>query len=123
MRYFRLRGTNINELSRCIGNLRALQTHNVYSIGDSAILLPDEICNTNQLRYLIGHFNWPFRVNGLTNFQTLNFAEVDDCMELHPLDLINLCELYVFFAGKEKIFTLDYWWIKKPLNLGSMGGL
>ncbi|KAF5946086.1 hypothetical protein HYC85_016314 [Camellia sinensis] len=52
--------------------------------------------------------NWPFRVENLTNLQTLKVIEVDDRMEFNPSrDLINLRELYVVLNGEGKGFTLD----------------
>ncbi|CAL5397458.1 unnamed protein product [Camellia sinensis] len=108
-RYFRVSDSNINKIPPSIGNLQTLQTLE-FSKSDSPIMLPDEICNAKQLRHLIGCFKWPFRVENLTNLQTLNWIdiEVDDRMELNPLtDLINLHELYVALNGELKGFTLD----------------
>ncbi|THG05776.1 putative disease resistance RPP13-like protein 2 [Camellia sinensis] len=108
-RYFRVSDSNINKIPPSIGNLQTLQTLE-FSKSDSPIMLPDEICNAKQLRHLIGCFKWPFRVENLTNLQTLNWIdiEVDDRMELNPLtNLINLHELYVALNGELKGFTLD----------------
>ncbi|GMP60812.1 hypothetical protein CsSME_00023524 [Camellia sinensis var. sinensis] len=71
-------------------------------------MLPDEIYNAKQLRHLIGRFKWPFRVENLTNLQTLKFIEVYDRMEFNPSrDFMNLCKLYVVLNGESKGFTLD----------------
>ncbi|THG04353.1 hypothetical protein TEA_014976 [Camellia sinensis var. sinensis] len=68
----------------------------------------DEIYNAKQLRHLIGRFKWPFRVENLTNLQTLKFIEVYDRMEFNPSrDFMNLCKLYVVLNGESKGFTLD----------------
>ncbi|KAF5946078.1 hypothetical protein HYC85_016306 [Camellia sinensis] len=109
LRYFRISDSKINKIPPSIGNLQTLQTLE-FSQSHSPIMLPDEICNAKQLRHLIGRFRWPFRVENLTNLQTLNsiYIEVDDRMELNPLtDLINLHELYVELSGELKGFTLD----------------
>ncbi|KAL7259340.1 hypothetical protein ACSBR1_005274 [Camellia fascicularis] len=109
LRYLRISGSKINKISPSIGNLQTLQTLE-FSGFLRSIRLPDEICNAKQLRHLIGCFKWPFRVENLTNLQTLNriYIEVDDRMELNPLtDLINLHELNVVLNGELKGFTLD----------------
>ncbi|KAI8024290.1 Disease resistance protein RPP13 [Camellia lanceoleosa] len=59
--------------------------------------------------------HWPFRVENLTNLQTLNCVVVYGRMEFNPLrDLINLRELYIVVDGESKLtygesegFTLD----------------
>ncbi|KAI8023086.1 Disease resistance protein RPP13 [Camellia lanceoleosa] len=107
LRYLRISDSQINKIPPSIGDLQTLQTLE-FSQRSGPIMLPDEICNAKQLRHLIGHFNWPFRVENLTNLQTLNYIEVDDRMEFNPLrDLINLRELYVKLNGERKGFTLD----------------
>ncbi|KAL7259316.1 hypothetical protein ACSBR1_005245 [Camellia fascicularis] len=107
LRYFRITDSIINKIPPSIGNLQTLQTLE-FSTFDRAVMLPDEICNAKQLRHLIGCFKWPFRVENLTNLQTLNYIEVDDGMEFNPSwDLINLRELCVVFNGESEGFTLD----------------
>ncbi|KAH7833799.1 hypothetical protein Vadar_009798 [Vaccinium darrowii] len=109
LRYLGLYGSKITVLSQFIGNLHALQTlelnTNPYS---DPIQLPDEICKAKQLRHLIGHFKWPFRVDNLTNLRTLKTVFVEDQMEFNPTDLINLRELYVDYVGEHNNrITLD----------------
>ncbi|KAI8022473.1 Disease resistance protein RPP13 [Camellia lanceoleosa] len=107
LRYFRISGFKMNKIPPSIGNLQTLQTLECSEFRTS-IMLPDEICNAKQLRHLIGCFKWPFRVENLTNLQTLNHIEVDDRMEFNPSrDLINLRELQVELNGESKGFTLD----------------
>ncbi|GMP60817.1 hypothetical protein CsSME_00023528 [Camellia sinensis var. sinensis] len=107
LRYFKISGFKMNKIPPSIGNLQTLQTLECSEFRTS-IMLPDEICNAKQLRHLIGCFKWPFRVENLTNLQTLNYIEVDDRMEFNPSrDLINLRELVVIFNGESKGFTLD----------------
>ncbi|CAL5339815.1 hypothetical protein CsSME_00023622 [Camellia sinensis var. sinensis] len=107
LRYFRISDCEINKIPPSIGNLQTLQTLE-FPPSYSLTVLPDEICNAMQLRHLIGCFKWPFRVENLTNLQTLNFIDVDDRMEFNPSrDLINLRELYVEFNGESMGFTLD----------------
>ncbi|CAL5339717.1 unnamed protein product [Camellia sinensis] len=107
LRYFRISGFKMNKIPPSIGNLQTLQTLECSEFRTST-MLPDEICNAKQLRHLSGCFKWPFRVENLTNLQTLNYIEVDDRMEFNPSrDLINLRELVVIFNGKSKGFTLD----------------
>ncbi|KAG5530376.1 hypothetical protein RHGRI_025349 [Rhododendron griersonianum] len=106
LRYLGL--TNMNALSQFIGNLHALQTLEVNPIGDAPIQLPDEICKAKQLRHLIGHFKWPFRVDNMTNLQTLKKVVVKDQMEFNPMDLINLRELTIKYVGEgNNRYTLD----------------
>ncbi|KAL7239272.1 hypothetical protein ACSBR2_005219 [Camellia fascicularis] len=107
LRYFRISDSKINKIPLSIGNLQTLQTLE-FSEFDSPIMLPDEICNAKQLRHLIGCFKWAFRVENLTNLQTLNYIEVDDWMEFNPSwDLIDLHKLCVLFNEESKGFTLD----------------
>ncbi|KAG5530566.1 hypothetical protein RHGRI_025502 [Rhododendron griersonianum] len=56
--------------------------------------LPDEICKAKQLRYLVGNFKWPIRVDNLTNLRTLKELSVEGQMEFNSMDLINLRELH-----------------------------
>ncbi|GFY94738.1 hypothetical protein Acr_10g0001230 [Actinidia rufa] len=107
LRYLRLPATMINELSPFIGNLQALQTLEMGGGARYPISLPDEICKAKQLRHLIGSFKWPFRVDNLTNLQTLNEVVVEGQMEFNPMDLINLRELLVSITGQNNRFTLD----------------
>ncbi|CAL5339708.1 unnamed protein product [Camellia sinensis] len=87
LRYFRISGSKKNKIPPSIGNLQTLQTLE-FSGYYGSIMLPDEICNAKQLRHLIGCFKWPFRVENLTNLQTLSYIEVDDRMEIgHLLQL------------------------------------
>ncbi|XP_057502332.1 disease resistance protein RPP13-like [Actinidia eriantha] len=108
LRYLRLPVIMINELSPFIGNLQALQTLEMVG-GDikHPISLPDELCKAKQLRHLIGTFKWPFRVDNLTNLQTLNRIIVEGQMEFNPMDLINLRELLVVVMGERSRFRLD----------------
>ncbi|CAL5400711.1 unnamed protein product [Camellia sinensis] len=108
LRYLRIiSASKINQIPPSIGNLQTLQTLE-FSGYYGSIMLPDEICNAKQLRHLIGCFKWPFRVENLTNLQTLRFIEVDDRMEFNPSrDLINLRELCIVCNGEIKGFTLD----------------
>ncbi|KAE9450374.1 hypothetical protein C3L33_17725, partial [Rhododendron williamsianum] len=101
LRYLGL--TNVNGLSQFIGNLHALQTLDLnMSYRDHPIQLPDEICKAKQLRHLIGRFKWPFRVDNMTNLQTLKEVVVEDHgqMEFNPMDLINLRELTIEYVGE-----------------------
>ncbi|CAL5339734.1 unnamed protein product [Camellia sinensis] len=108
LRYFRITDFKINKIPPSIGNLQTLQTLEISRFDNPIIMLPDEICNAKQLRHLIGCFKWLFRVENLTNLQTLSYTVVDDRMEFNPLrDLINLPELYVEFNRESKGFTLD----------------
>ncbi|KAI8537185.1 hypothetical protein RHMOL_Rhmol09G0005300 [Rhododendron molle] len=107
LRYLGL--TNMNALSQFIGNLHALQTLElIRSPFCAPIQLPDEICKAKQLRHLIGCFKWPFRVDNMTNLQTLNKVVVKDQMEFNPKDLINLRELSIEYVGEgNNRYTLD----------------
>ncbi|KAG5530393.1 hypothetical protein RHGRI_025366 [Rhododendron griersonianum] len=106
LRYLGL--TNMNALSQFIGNLHALQTLEVKTSGSDPIQLPDEICKAKQLRHLIGRFKWPFRVDNMTNLQTLKEVVVKDQMEFNPMDLINLRELTIEYVRKgNNRYTLD----------------
>ncbi|KAG5530378.1 hypothetical protein RHGRI_025351 [Rhododendron griersonianum] len=105
LRYLGL--TNIYALSQFIGNLHALQTLELNTIG-APIQLPDEICKAKQLRHLIGRFKWPFRVDNMKNLQTLKRVVVEGQMEFNPMDLINLRELSIQYVGEgENRNTLD----------------
>ncbi|KAL7239271.1 hypothetical protein ACSBR2_005216 [Camellia fascicularis] len=87
LRYLRISGSIINKIPPSIGNLQILQTLECSQIVDSAIMLPDEIGNATQLRHLIRRFKWPFRVENLTNLQTLNYIEIKK-----PPNIISICE-------------------------------
>ncbi|KAG5530381.1 hypothetical protein RHGRI_025354 [Rhododendron griersonianum] len=105
LRYLGL--TNMNAHSQFIGNLHALQTLEVNPSG-APILLPDEICKAKQLRHLIGRFKWPFRVDSMTNLQTLKEVVVEGQMEFNPMDLINLRELTIEYVREgNNRYTLD----------------
>ncbi|KAE9450557.1 hypothetical protein C3L33_17544, partial [Rhododendron williamsianum] len=104
LRYLRLCGTYINARSKFLGNLHALQTLelNTSRFPDEPIQLPNEICEAKQLRHLIGCFSWPFRVDNMTNLQTLKKVFVEDQMEFNPGDMINLRELHVYYVRKDR---------------------
>ncbi|XP_057502838.1 disease resistance protein RPP13-like [Actinidia eriantha] len=108
LRYLGLSYTHVHDLSPFIGNLQALQTLELKGDFDHPILLPDEICKAKQLRHLLGVFKWPFRVNNLTNLQTLTRVVVEGQMEFDPIDLINLRELSVVIVGQCNRFTLNF---------------
>lgn len=105
LRYLRLSGIGSAELLRSIGNFRALQTLEV--IQAHPITLPNELCNAVQLKHLFGAFKWPFRVDNLTNLETLKSIVVEDQMVFKPMDLINLRELWVKFQPNGNKVTLD----------------
>ncbi|GFY94826.1 NB-ARC domain-containing disease resistance protein [Actinidia rufa] len=107
LRCLELNYVQIHDLSPFIGKLQALQTLELKGDFCDPILLPDEICKVKQLRHLLGYFKWPFRVDNLTNLQTLSRVVVEDQMEFDPMNLINLRELSVFIVGQSNRFTLD----------------
>ncbi|XP_057503474.1 disease resistance protein RPP13-like [Actinidia eriantha] len=107
LRYLELNYVQIHDLSPFIGKLQALQTLELKGDFCDPILLPDEICKVKQLRHLLGYFKWPFRVDNLTNLQTLSRVVVEDQMEFDPMNLINLRELSVSIVGQSNRFTLD----------------
>ncbi|KAG5530386.1 hypothetical protein RHGRI_025359 [Rhododendron griersonianum] len=108
LRYLGLTNIHMNALSQFIGNLHALQTLEVKTSGSDPIQLPDEICKAKQLRHLIGRFKWPFRVDNMTNLQTLKRVVVEDQMEFNPMDLINLRDLIIDYVGEgNNRYTLD----------------
>ncbi|KAL7239264.1 hypothetical protein ACSBR2_005209 [Camellia fascicularis] len=101
LRYFRISDSKIKKIPPSIGNLQTLQTLEFSGFDNPVIMLPDEICNAKQLRHLIGRFKWPFRVENLTNLQTLNHIVVDDWMEFNPL-ILCLVEGFEEGFGKGK---------------------
>lgn len=110
LRYLGLSDTQIHALPQFIRNLHALQTLKMGNTDrHNLIQLPDEVCQAEQLRHLLGWFEWPFRVDNLQNLRTLRTVFVKDQMEFKPVDLINLRELNVHFVGEgnNRLITLD----------------
>ncbi|KAL7239255.1 hypothetical protein ACSBR2_005202 [Camellia fascicularis] len=58
LRYFSISDSKINKIPPSIGNLQTLQTLECFEFDRAVIMLPDEICNAQQLRHLIGRFKW-----------------------------------------------------------------
>ncbi|XP_060183760.1 disease resistance protein RPP13-like [Lycium barbarum] len=91
LKFLRLRG--ISDLPSSIGNLKNLQTLDVYNNGKPC-QLPPETANLVNLRHLYVQYSEPLKgINKLTSLQVLRDICCDQWKDVDPVDLVNLREL------------------------------
>ncbi|XP_060186825.1 disease resistance protein RPP13-like [Lycium barbarum] len=91
LKFLRLRG--ISDLPSSIGNLKNLQTLDVYNNGNPC-QLPPETANLVNLRHLVFPYSKPLNhINKLTSLQVLRGIHCDQWKDVDPVDLVNLREL------------------------------
>ncbi|XP_031277377.1 disease resistance protein RPP13-like [Pistacia vera] len=108
LKYLTVRITNLRNLPPSIGNLRRLQTLDLFTY-ICLLKLPIGIGKLQELRHLIGYFEGPLPIDNLTNLQTLKFVSYETWSRVHhPEKLVNLRELHIHHLYTEQeAFTLD----------------
>ncbi|KAL5834017.1 hypothetical protein ACOSQ3_017691 [Xanthoceras sorbifolium] len=107
LKYLEL-ATNPDHLS--IFNLRRLQTLIVHGNFGYFIHLPSKISRLQELRHLIGSFEFGFgwSISNLTKVQTLRYVSFKIWAQIKTKKLINLRELWVQDASNEEVvFCFD----------------
>ncbi|KAL5766867.1 hypothetical protein ACOSP7_017484 [Xanthoceras sorbifolium] len=105
LKYLELNGTILN--NSLIFNLRRLQTLVVHDsfYFNLPVSLPSEISRLQELRHLIGRFEFGFgsSISNLTKLQTLRYVSFKIWAQIKTKKLINLRELWVQDASDEKV--------------------